>query len=139
VLLICLWVRSYWCEDYIGYNYELEYGFGSRSSKGRMTFVSYDARAYTGIDRIATKGFYLKSFDASEAPPSQPKWDFGLKGAHSPSTYLTVPHWSLALVFAVLALINPLSRIPRRFSLRTLLIATTLAAAGLGTVAWLRR
>ena len=136
VLLLALWARSNWREDYVGYNYALSYGFGFKSSHGRATFDSYDARAYTGIDRIATIGFYLKSFDASESSAREPQWAFGLKAADSPATYVTVPHWSLAMTCALLAVINPIFHLPRRFSLRTLLMATTLVAVVLRLVVW---
>ncbi len=51
---------------------------------------------------------------------------------------LTVPLWfpvSLVATVAVLPWAVPLSKL-RRFSLRTLLIATTLVAVGLGLIAW---
>jgi hypothetical protein len=47
-----------------------------------------------------------------------------------------VPHWTLALIACLLA---AASWLPGRFSLRTLLIATTLVAISLGLVAWALR
>jgi hypothetical protein len=52
-------------------------------------------------------------------------------------TALLVPHWLPALLFATLAAAPWISR-SWRFSLRTLLIATTLVAILLGLIVWLR-
>ena len=52
-----------------------------------------------------------------------------------------IPHWFLALAFVASALLPwtpTISRL-RRFSLRTLLIATTLVAAGLGLIVCVKR
>jgi hypothetical protein len=51
------------------------------------------------------------------------------------NTRLCMPHWVLAIAPATLAAV-PWFRF--RFSLRTLLITTTLAAVGLGLMVWLR-
>jgi hypothetical protein len=134
VLLAVLWVRSYWRSDFVGYNFEIDYGFGIRSSEGRTHFVSYNARSYTGSSRIRTTGFYLASFDVSQDGPPGPQWGFAIKGRHKPATYLTVPHWSLLLVSILL--VSRMIPLRRRFSLRTLLIAMTLVAVGLGVIVW---
>jgi hypothetical protein len=47
---------------------------------------------------------------------------------------VTIPHYAAILVVATLATIPWLHTIPRRFSLRTMLIVTTLVAAVLGLV-----
>jgi hypothetical protein len=46
-----------------------------------------------------------------------------------------LPHWSLVVLFATLAAVPWL---PRRFSVRTLLIVTTLVATLLGLIVWLK-
>jgi hypothetical protein len=48
-------------------------------------------------------------------------------------TQVVVPHWFLILISAFIAAVPWLTRL-RRFSLRTLLIAITLVAVGLGIV-----
>lgn len=105
VLLIVLWVRSYWREDRLGYNFEIKYGFGVASSQGRMTFSNYDTRGYSGYPMITTTGFYLEQFTLSSVSSRRLQWGFGTKAILSPITYLTVPHWSLAILSAVLALV----------------------------------
>lgn len=54
-------------------------------------------------------------------------------------TYLCIPYWFLALGFAAFAYVScpPLGQIRWRFSLRTLLIVTTLVAVVLGLVVWM--
>jgi hypothetical protein len=49
-------------------------------------------------------------------------------------TAIWIPFWTMTLPVGIAAL---LPWLPRRFSLRTLLIATTLVAVGLGVIAWL--
>jgi hypothetical protein len=142
VLLCVLWVQSYRQRFMVGYNYQINYGFGTHTSYGRTTFSSYDARGYSGMPMIMTTGFYLKSFGI---PPedddgrSLSQWGFGIKTKNSPATYLTVPHWSLVLMTTMLSGVPWLPWLPYRFSLRTLLIATTLVAIVLGLVVWASR
>jgi hypothetical protein len=47
--------------------------------------------------------------------------------------YIRIPHWSLVLSFGSIGL---LSWFPKRFGLRTLLIATTLIAVILGVIVY---
>jgi hypothetical protein len=48
------------------------------------------------------------------------------------------PHWFPIAVFSTLAIVPWLQSLRWRFSLRALLIATTLVAVGLGLIVWLR-
>ena len=52
---------------------------------------------------------------------------------------IMVPHWFLILLSALLAYVPWLRFWSTRFSLRTLLIVTTLIAVGLGLIAWAAR
>jgi hypothetical protein len=49
------------------------------------------------------------------------------------------PHWYFAITFAAIAALPWLAWLPYRFSLRTLLIATTLVAVVLGVAVWVSR
>lgn len=51
--------------------------------------------------------------------------------------YLVTPYWFSAILVGTIAAI-PWTRSYNRFSLRTLLIAMTLVAVGLGLIVWLR-
>ena len=52
---------------------------------------------------------------------------------------LDLPSWFLVLLGICIAAVPWLRYVPRRFSLRTLLIATTLVAVVLGLVVWLSK
>jgi hypothetical protein len=49
-----------------------------------------------------------------------------------------VPHWFVILLISMLAAVSWLPIWSNRFTLRTLLIATTLVAVALGLIVWLR-
>ncbi len=53
-----------------------------------------------------------------------------------PGRALTVPHWFCVLLCGVFAVIPNVGKFKTRFSLRTLLIVTTLVAAALGLTVW---
>ena len=64
-------------------------------------------------------------------------WKYGKYSLGGITTYYFVaPYWILFLVASAIASVAWLTS---RFSLRTLLIATTLVAAGLGLFVWLGR
>ena len=137
VLLVVLWVRSYWWYDYGGSGIANMSGLLFESANG-VTVVLFlppiteslswqrwflgRCRAQiplrvTGYDEeCAADGFRLRIY---------PRWGFRA----------AVPHWSLAIVSATVAAI-PWIHLSKRFSLRTLLVATTLIAVVLGTVVW---
>jgi hypothetical protein len=55
------------------------------------------------------------------------------------SSYVVFPGWIAVLLFSAIAAVPWLRNFPRRFTLRTLLIATTLIAVGLGLNVWAMR
>ena len=129
VLLVALWVRSYWWWDGI-------YGPGAPSAvsslQGRLHFVFQDFA-------IPPVGWTVTSREVETLGDNRPR----LSGWESSSgfdvevqddlTVIAVPNWFLV------ALLGTISAVPwvksfRRFSLRTLLIATTLVAVGLGII-----
>jgi hypothetical protein len=56
----------------------------------------------------------------------------------STSLRIDIPYWFLALFCVAIAVLPWLDSCSKRFSLRTLLITTTLVAVGLGLIVWLR-
>jgi hypothetical protein len=66
--------------------------------------------------------------------PTNPPLGFGLSRTSS-WPQIDIPYWPPTIGFGVLAAIPWLRR---RFTLRTLLIATTLLAVVLGLIVWLR-
>src|SRR2546423_33436 len=65
------------------------------------------------------------------------KLGFGIWQKSGRTIYI-VPHWFPVLLLATFAVAPWYRRIPHQFSLRTLLIATTLVAVVLGLLVWLR-
>jgi len=115
LLLIVLWVRSYCFIDAL----YLEL------SKSRCLI----------LDSI--QGLFLFGvFPRSTMPPNTNWWlgFFELEPGMQvipPTKFITIPIWSAVLICATLAL-APWMSLAKRFSLRTLLIATTLVAVVLG-------
>jgi hypothetical protein len=124
VLLIVLWVRSYWRLDIL----EKRIGFETyqiSSVKGRI--------AIAHLDRTQIGKSYL-SVVAGDAAD----WRKGgvLGFAYYEDGFVTAliaPHWLPALIFAAIAVIPWILR-SLHFSLRTLLVATTLVAVMLGFI-----
>jgi hypothetical protein len=125
VLLCVLWVRSYWRGDVLQFrSFPEDFGIGSAhgviGADGNINPLKY----------ISSPGWKLLSYPMFEDMTPPP---FLCKYAPSVGFELNLPHWFLSLVFGMLTTLPWI----RRFSLRTLLIATTLVAVGLGVVVWL--
>jgi hypothetical protein len=139
VLLIALWVRSYWWWD------EAEVLFFTETDSPRLYFgqafvwgsadgvVSF----YKFLDLTDDEGFQW-TIDSERRHPDTPRdyvtnesWYFNYQG----DLGVNVPHWFLVALIAAFG-ICPWIHWSKRFSLRTLLIATTLVAVGLGVVIW---
>jgi hypothetical protein len=74
------------------------------------------------------------SFDANIIEP-RPSWRFDFSGGSWIEARVTMPHWFLLLVASSIAIL-PWVGWSTSFSLRTLLIATTLVAVVLGFVVY---
>jgi hypothetical protein len=132
VLLIVLWVRSYWWQDI------LRKGIPAISNSG----------FYSGLGTLKI-GFRWQPLDPIfQPPPTLETHPFtpallakvagtGGFGTHRTRSTLTIrfPHWFAVFVIGVVAAVPWV----RRFTLRTLLIATTLAAMVLGLIAYASR
>ena len=125
VLLIALWVRSYWWVDSLSGQYRSR-AYEFTSSHGQLTL-------YTSRDSGKPE-WRIGKYPA-------PKLRRPLRVGRRDSTSYTgnhvlallVPHCLVVGIFGVTAVAVWLPRF-RRFSIRTLLIATTLVAAALGIV-----
>src|SRR5688572_26181570 len=126
VLLIVLWVRSYWRGDVFGFGFpryrqayvQSEFGMfyvGTLPGELRQRFQSW--RIDRGLDRGI---LYTNALG------------FGVARA-SGSPIIIMPQWFPAIASGFIATI-PWVAWSRRFSLRALLIATTLVAAALGLI-----
>jgi hypothetical protein len=146
VLLIVLWARSYcWQEYFCGWVSKYR-TVESISWRGWISISSgkYDPKyALVGqlptceVSEISTQAD--RTFDTSrlQVPSSGWKWEHYSRAFDSRRT-IVVPSWFPVLLTATIAGIPWLSTVSR-FSLRTLLIATTLVAVVLGLIVWLSR
>jgi hypothetical protein len=124
VPLIMLWLRSYqWTDHVLG-------DFGSQYTE----FITQQGQLSIDNPRALGAVFRFKweyeRLDAGDYGGHNPSW---LPHHYLSPEILTIPLWMTVAIPYGLAL---LSWVPRRFSLRTLLIATTLVAVLLGAVIW---
>jgi hypothetical protein len=137
VLLLVLWVRSYWQVEHIFWNGKTKYA-GISIYPGEVTLESNDTIFMPlGWSRVV---FPIRGND-STSDDDEPKTIFGfawLTEDNSITAY--IPFWFLTLACAAIAwsaFLPP--SLFKRFSLRTLLIATTLIAVVLGIIVWMTR
>jgi hypothetical protein len=132
VLLILLWVRSYWWCDIAYYRPGPNAMFLVRSSEGKVSFGDWSRRVGTmgappsiGLSRRASYVGERADVDLSGFGKIFREFAYDRVGYQ-------VPDWFLVILAAGLGSSFWLSRWKGRFSLRTLLIALTLVAALLG-------
>jgi hypothetical protein len=137
VLLVALWVRSYWRGDrlYLFYKWSVTL----QSFRGSQHFAVY-ARPWSNIKHSKTQPDPRRIWHWKLTSRPMPNGDFAEPGfdwlGDDDGFELFAPHWCSVVVFAAIAA-APWIRWSRRFSLRTLLIVTTLVAVGLGMVVYL--
>jgi hypothetical protein len=130
VLLIGLWVRSYWRMDSVQLNLPGTRGGLLSSRGGRLRFML--------AENISGHYAYLSTriSTLSVNPLATSRFGFAFESSIlAARTDITIPDWIVVTVGVVFAVIPWLRS---RFSLRTLLIATTLGAVVLGLIVWLR-
>ena len=122
VLLIVLWVRSYWRGDY----FEHFDSGGDGTSLGSIRGVVYLTQT-VDIAHGATPRWGWGNYEVDYNIPSP--WSFEVD-LSKPA--FAAPHWLIAVLCTLFAGATWI----RRFTLRTLLIATTLLAVVLGLAVW---
>jgi hypothetical protein len=128
VLLIALWVRSYWRTYYI---------LGLRGNVGEFSIGSENGRVGCIWPTTPLSIFSVERWQFGSESPDRTPFP-GVLGFYYGDLVLglsgiILPYWFIVLAMAATA-ISPWLPWSRRFSLRTLLIATTLIAGGLGIV-----
>jgi hypothetical protein len=143
VLLVVLWVRSYrYVEDIAVWR--------TTSAQVRIVppeWILFNMLGSIGIDYFpdpspfATREWERSRSSVDEIRPSPPGPTFlGFYVEVSPiQREFVAPHWFLVLITVALAAFPWIRQLGWRFSLRTLLIATSLIAVVLGLVVIMRR
>jgi hypothetical protein len=127
VLLITLWVRSYWWGDAVAWQFGI-----IDSIRGQVRFLKCEVRI-PGIIRFSQNLHQAEERGTYMAVSGKWGYDFG----HTPQKLTSsFPHLVPIAVVVSCAIVPWL---PCRFSLRTLLIATTLVAVVLGLSVWVVR
>jgi hypothetical protein len=133
VLLIALWVRSYYRNDVL-FGPDFTSGIsGLGSVQGGVSFFKSSRRPLPG------EQWRIRSDVIGEDGPDDqwtlwPEYEigYGFGALKRPAfTVLVIPHWFLVLLFAFIAV---LPWLPSRFTTRTILIATTVIALLLGLI-----
>jgi hypothetical protein len=128
VLLVALWVRSYWWVNQAQYVISSTKAFVVISAGGEIAVAIHELR------QPIKSSFYTARLESGEAERWQHQsWRLSIL---RPPREIQVPIWFVA---TVLVLAGALPWIPWRFSLRTLLIATALVAVTLGFIIWAAR
>jgi hypothetical protein len=136
VFLIVLWVRSYEWRDRIVIPLRTPRFLRVDSNHGKVEFETYGqgmgemSFSITAISHVDITAAWDRSFPTVPQPVDRKQWRWESRTGRF---FVYLPHWSLVTILAALAVV-PWIRWPRRFTLRTLFVATTLVAVLLGVV-----
>jgi hypothetical protein len=137
LLMICLWVRSYWWFDVVQFCPTTRTVLRATSQEGAISFMrAGPVLGNVNVPTIHFRAEWYEDYDVQNA--------FALSKAFRwfarPNPYLLiVPDWFFVLTFAVLAIAPWSRRWNSRFTLRTLFVVITLAAGALGLLVYLLR
>jgi hypothetical protein len=137
VLLIALWVRSYWVAETATYQFASPHAIAVASDRGQLSIESlyFNDTSTSFATDFAIDSMPLDSVDTNWMG-RQFDWEVG-RGADGGSYELHLPYWFVSLMFAMFAAL-PWIHESNRYSLRALFIATTLIAVLLGLVVIMR-
>jgi hypothetical protein len=136
VLLIVLWVRSYWgCDDLMVPGPKIQ-TLQVKSFRGRLIWHLFDDPQLHKLD-LQVGPAADGTLDWTEYDEYIGNWRWIPVGAISES--LVLPHWLFAVLSFVFANVPWLPWWSKRFSLRTLLIAITAVAVALGLIVYATR
>jgi hypothetical protein len=130
VLLIVLWVRSYWVIEAVGHGTRTpsETAWISlQSNHGTLAIIRMKVATGVAMDGTIPNGWFYAT--------AQPQYAAQSSFLFSPFIF-RFPAWLPLMLLLGIAVLPWTGRKPR-FTLRTLLIATTLIAVLLGLIVWL--
>jgi hypothetical protein len=125
VLLFAVWVRSFAWDGV---------AFCKFGDSKTLMFRSIQGEVEVSTGFLTDAGAFALRVNPQVTRPSQPTWSYSVVRQR---TSVRFPMWFPTLLAGTFFIV-PIGGIVRRFSLRTLLIATTIIAVGLGLIAWLR-
>jgi hypothetical protein len=140
VLLMLLWVRSYWYGDYINYVSSPSGRINSVSSTYGTLRISFDKESFRHPGQVG--GWHVFFSQWLDEPDTPEKENAQIRKLNSPQLHwvnrptrllVKVPH-SLVAVLAAVA--GAIPWWPKRFSLRALLITTMLVAVVMGLIVY---
>ncbi len=132
MLLIALWVRSYWRIDSLYFQLEQTPTIGFLAIQGKLLIGSETSG--TAGTQFKVGSVLLDAWMVNTFPVKGNRIGFGKKSFRSGTLYL-MPMYVFVVSFSICA-ISPWIGWSKRFSLRTLLIVTTLVAVVLGLIVW---
>jgi hypothetical protein len=146
LLLIVLWVRSYWYRDFQIIDISASRWMHLISMHGRLSCGFANVPSLAQLSEGRDYGLWRRRFTelngSTEIPPeARPPILQSLLfywHKYGDGVLIIIPYWFIViatLMFGALSWI----RWPKRFTLRTLLIATILVAVVLGLIVWLER
>ena len=138
VLLIVLWVRSYWWIDSLYSQVGREVGVESICGEISLMEFARENDSRIGLPRRnLASSMVVDVVDRAKLPNTFLGFGYShwIKRWSSYGRELCIPHY-FALLFLATFAVSPWIRLPSRFSLRTLLIVTTIVAVGLGLIVW---
>ena len=127
VLLCVLWVRSQRWADIV-------FGIVGRST---YSVTSFEGAITASLDTLVPRNSSFVEIESMNAENS-PLGRDGLRIIVKMDGGVAAPVW-LILLLAIATAVLPQIQWSKRFSLRTLLIATTLVALGLGAIVWITK
>jgi hypothetical protein len=135
VLLVVLWVRSYWWQERCSVQLPSSQRLSAMSMRGQISFRKHISNV-DGFFRISRRIQIDSVFDNLARESGQSVESLKRKPPDYHLSFLVVPHWFPALAAATLAAVP---WIRWRYSLSTLLMAMTLVALVLGVTIVLSR
>jgi hypothetical protein len=138
LLLLVLWVRSYRWTDAVQYHVAGKYMAGITSRQGVLCggWTRFTTNEYVE-EWFGSSRWHTMCRPSEPLRPDFPRWRIGVEPVEYFAPTGIAPHWFPVVLLAALAVVPWTRWSPWRFSLRTLLIATTLVSLALGTIVWL--
>jgi hypothetical protein len=130
VLLVAMWVRSYWWWDRVRISLSNDSGFSVSSYEGQAVILALNLKA--------EPNWQTEIYSLESDQDLYSFWKERIPAGFFPSTKVIPNGYQLVIghryFFLLLGICSMLPWLPwsKRFSLRTLLIATMLVAVGLG-------